>query len=420
MPKLSLNASKNTKQTPAGEIPVDWGWVEIGKVARVITGSTPSGDEKCNYGGSIPFVTPGDVTQSSRIRKTERTLTSEGLKNTRLIPAGSTVVVCIGSSIGKAGIVSEDCGANQQLNAATASSLITPEFLFYAIFSATTHLKALTGNQAVPIVNKSQFSKVPIPLPPLPEQHKIADILSTWDKALETLVSLIAAKHRLKQALIQQLLNGSLRFPTKHKGDWHSVSMGSLLKRVFRPIDWSPDMQLSLVSVRRRCGGLFLRPALLGSDYKTKDLHALKTDDFLVSKRQVVHGAWGLVTDEFADTHVSKEYAIFVNKVPTKLHMPFFGWLAQTSRMIHLARVACTGVHLEKMIFDPAVFLRENISIPSNIEEQMAIARILDAIQEEIVLLRRQRDALDLQKRGLMQRLLTGKVRVTPTPESNV
>lgn len=122
----------------------------------------------------------------------------------------------------------------------------------------------------------------------------------------------------------------------------------------------------------------------------------------------------GLVSDEFADTQVSKEYAIFVNKAPTKLHMPFFGWLAQTPRIIHLARVACTGVHLEKMIFDPSVFLRESISIPSDIEEQTAIARSLDAAEQELTLLRRQRDALDLQKRGLMQRLLTGKIRVNP------
>jgi type I restriction enzyme S subunit len=267
-------------------------------------------------------------------------------------------------------------------------------------------------SQSMKKIQKGAFLGLPAQTPPVSEQRKIASILTTWDHALERLDALIAAQDRRKKALMQQLLNGSTDLSARKENQWRTVPMGSLLKRVFRPINWSPDLPLSLVSIRRRCGGLFRRPPVLGTDYKTRDLHELNADDFLVSKRQVVHGAWGLVTDAFAGTQVSKEYAIFVNKAPTKLHMPFFGWLAQTPRMIHLARVACTGVHLEKMIFDPAVFLRESISIPVDIDEQKAIADVLDTCDDELALLRRQRDALDRQKRGLMQRLLTGQIRV--------
>ena len=151
---------------------------------------------------------------------------------------------------------------------------------------------------------------------------------------------------------------------------------------------------------------------MLGSGYKTQDLHDLKADDFLISKRQVVHGAWALVTPEFEGSHVSKEYVILVNAAPDKLHMPFFAWLAQTPRMIRLARIASTGVHIEKLIFDPEVFLRDIIRIPATLDEQQQIAETLDACAAEVRLLRQQRTALDSQKRGLMQRLLTGKIRV--------
>jgi type I restriction enzyme S subunit len=92
--------------------------------------------------------------------------------------------------------------------------------------------------------------------------------------------------------------------------------------------------------------------------------------------------------------------------------MPFFAWLAQTPRMIRLSRVASTGVHIEKLIFDPDVFLRESIRIPADLAEQRQIAAILDTADQELTLLRTQRNALDQQKRGLMQRLLTGKTRV--------
>lgn len=80
--------------------------------------------------------------------------------------------------------------------------------------------------------------------------------------------------------------------------------------------------------------------------------------------------------------------------------------------MLRLARVASTGVHIEKLIFDPVVFLREKIRIPSDVKEQRAIAAVLDTADAELRLLRQQRTALDNQKRGLMQQLLTGKIRV--------
>lgn len=278
------------------------------------------------------------------------------------------------------------------------------------LFSRATF--ASSGSK-MPRADWSIVSEFPFDLPPLPEQRKIADILSTWDKALETLDALITAKDRQKQALMQQLLTGKTRVKGT-KGKWKKVRMGDMLERVFRPIEWHADLPLNLVSLRRRCGGMFRRPDVKGSEYKTQDLHEIHAGDFLISKRQVVHGAWGYVTPEFEGGHVSKEYAILDNRAPEKLHMPFFAWLAQTRRLIRLARVSSTGVHIEKLIFDPEVFLRESIRIPTDLVEQQRIATILDTADRELTLLRTQRQTLDQQKRGLMQRLLTGKIRVKP------
>lgn len=271
------------------------------------------------------------------------------------------------------------------------------------------------SGQAITRLTLEKIGGLRIAFPPLCEQRKIADILTTWDEALQKLDALIEAKDRRRKALMQQLLTGRKRFPVFARKTWKKIRLNEVMERVFRPIEWSAEMPLSLVSLRRRCGGLFRRPDMLGSDYKTQDLHSLKAGDFLISKRQVAHGAWGHVTPEFAGCQVSKEYAILVNTAPDKLQMPFFAWLAQTSRLIRLARVASTGVHIEKLIFDPAVFLRESIRIPATLEEQQKIANILDTAQAELTLLRTQRNALEQQKRGLMQRLLTGKLRVKAT-----
>ena len=290
----------------------------------------------------------------------------------------------------------------------------TNGFLLQTLLSphGQSQMQSEMSGQAITRLTLEKIGALRFQFPPLSEQCKIADILGVWDNAIEKLDALIVAKDRRKKALMQQLLTGKKRFRAFGKKEWKKVRMNELLERTFRPIEWSAEMSLSLISIRRRCGGLFRRPELLGSEYKTQDLHDLKAGDFLVSKRQVAHGAWAMVTPEFEGGHVSKEYAIFTNTAPDKLHMPYFAWLAQTPRMIRLSRVASTGVHIEKLIFDPAVFLRESIRIPATLEEQQHIAAILDAADQELTLLRKQRDALEQQKRGLMQRLLTGKIRV--------
>lgn len=188
--------------------------------------------------------------------------------------------------------------------------------------------------------------------------------------------------------------------------------MGEVLKHIFRPVNWSPNDIYRLISIRRRCGGLFRREDLRGADYKTTDLHEIRTGDFLVSKRQVVHGAWAMVTKEFSGCHVSKEYSILANKAPDILHMPFFDWLSHDHRMWHLAFLASDGVHREKLIFDSNDFLRHYIQLPPTIEEQERIVEFLDACNQEIRLLEAELEALKLQKRGLMQKLLTGDIRV--------
>lgn len=349
------------------------------------------------------------------ITETEEFITEEGLAKsaTKIVPAGATLIALYGATAGVVGRTRIAAAINQAVLAVIPDkSQINDNFLAYVLnHIGSALLQVVQGAQ--PNLNAGLVRESEIDLPPLPEQQKIADILGTWDEALEKLDALIAAKAHRKQALMQQLLTGKLRLRGFKNHAWNSVHMSDALERVFRPVEMAQNATLALVSIRRRLGGLFRRPDVLASEYKTQDLHAIKVGDFLISKRQVVHGAWAIVETEFDGTLVSKEYAILVNRAPDTLDIRFFAWLAQTPRMVRLARVASTGVHIEKLIFDPDVFLREKIRIPSDVKEQTAIAAILDTADAELSLLRQQRTALDQQKRGLMQQLLTGKMRVS-------
>jgi type I restriction enzyme S subunit len=177
-------------------------------------------------------------------------------------------------------------------------------------------------------------------------------------------------------------------------------------------MNWSDDKAYQFASIRRRSGGLFDRGTFYGREVKTKVLKSLKAGDFVISKRQVVHGAWAMVTKSFDGFGVSDEYDVLVNRDPKTLDMRFFNYLSQTRRLWHAAYLASNGVHIEKLIFDFDDFAKEKVRIPPTIEEQKMIADVLGACDREIELLQKQLEALKGQKSGLMQKLLTGEIRV--------
>lgn len=401
---------------PIDPMPSEWKYQLVDVLAKRGSGHTPDREKPQYWNGGIKWVslTDSDKLDHRWIYQTNSEISELGIRHSSAVlhPA-KTVIVSRDAGVGKSAVLFEPMAVSQHFIAWRCGPELEPFLLYYWLQYNKAFFERMAVGSTIQTIGLGVFKKLAGSFPPHSEQRKVADILTTWDVALEKLDALIAAKNRRKKAIMQQLLNGNTRFPTFARKPWKKVRMSEMLKRIFRPIDWSAEMTLSLISLRRRCGGLFRRPDMLGSEYKTQDLHELQADDFLISKRQVAHGAWGLVTPEFAGSHVSKEYAILVNTAPEKLFMPFFAWLCQTARMIRLSRVASTGVHIEKLIFDPEVFLRDSIRIPPTIEEQRQIVAILDTADQQLTLLRAQRAAIDKQKQGLMQRLLTGRIRVT-------
>ncbi len=191
-------------------------WVEqsIGDFGKVVTGSTPSTAQPAFYGGDIRLVSPADMTGPRFVDQTKTTLTPEGFAQTRPIPAGSILFVCIGSTIGKVAQNIHDCATNQQINAVVPSSEYSDGFVYFALLLASERIALLAGRQAVPIVNKSLFSAVRILAPKLPEQQRIAACLSSLDNEItgetEKLEALKMHKNGLMQQLFPSLEEGSL------------------------------------------------------------------------------------------------------------------------------------------------------------------------------------------------------------------
>ena len=111
---------------------------------------------------------------------------------------------------------------------------------------------------------------------------------------------------------------------------------------------------------------------------------------------------------------MSNSYSVLTTRDESLLDIRFFNWLSKTPELYHIAYLSSYGVHIEKFIFHLRFYFKHQVRIPSNIEEQRKIVAVLDAAEAEIKVLRQKRNALAMQKKGLMQRLLTGQIRVKP------
>ena len=207
------------------QVPEGWEVIQLSDIGEVITGNTPSTDHEEYYGGSIPFIGPVDFQGQKYITNSEKKVTSAGLLQSRKIPSNSIMTVCIGSTIGKIAISTSESCTNQQVNSLQCSESFNPEFIYYSMNQfLQKQLEVEAGLQAVPIVNKSVFSRLFL-LSPISkvEQHRIAEILSTLDRTIEASEKLIAKEKQIKKGLMNDLLThgideaGRIRTPQTHR-----------------------------------------------------------------------------------------------------------------------------------------------------------------------------------------------------------
>lgn len=157
------------------EIPESWEWCRLGEIGITQTGTTPSTQHIEFFGNEIPFIKPADISFSG-INYENEGLTMLGATKSRIVESGSVMMVCIGGSIGKCFYNDRNVCCNQQINTLTPI-LSYHKYLFYAMCSDTffqSMLSKATGT-ATPIINKSTWSEILIPFPPLSEQQRIVE-----------------------------------------------------------------------------------------------------------------------------------------------------------------------------------------------------------------------------------------------------
>jgi type I restriction enzyme S subunit len=422
MTKAEVKVEKKDgyKKTKLGLIPKQWDVKKLGKLFEFKNGINAGKDA---YGKGVKFVNVMDVFGNTFISHDNiigSVSISEKQLEKNLLQRGDVLfnrTSEIRDEIGMSALYNDSEKAvfgGFVIRGRPKSNKLLPEFSAYGFQLESVRRQIIAKGQGAVRVNIGQgdLEQVYYPIPPKKEQAEIVAVISSWDEAISKTEKLIKAKKRYKKGLMQRLLSGKVRFPEFEGEDWVEVKIGSLLKEVKRMDDWDDKKLYELISVRRRSGGIFPRENLYGHEIKTKKLKKVKTGDFLISRMQIVHGASAVVDPEFEDLYVSNSYHTLVKKSGVELDMNFFDYVSQLPYFYHLTYISSYGVHIEKMTFNLKDFLKKKIKIPRSEAEQHKIASVLQQADKEIDLFKAKKQQFEKQKKGLMQQLLTGKVRV--------
>jgi type I restriction enzyme S subunit len=229
---------------------LDGGWTNkrLSDVGAIITGNTPSTFIPEYYqNGTIHFVSPVDIQSNRYITNTKTTLSDLGFSKTRHIKKNSVLFVCIGSTIGKIAQASENCATNQQINAIQCNGNNLDSFLYSLLELKGNRIKLLAGNQAVPLINKKEFSKFKFYFPQLPEQQKIASFLTEVDTKLSQLSKKKALLENYKKGVMQKIFSQELRFKDddgNDYGDWEEKKLGEVGRIVTGKTPSTTDKEL--------------------------------------------------------------------------------------------------------------------------------------------------------------------------------
>jgi type I restriction enzyme S subunit len=205
---------KEFKDTGIGKIPKDWEVMKLGEIAELERGKfgfRPRNDPRF-YGGKFPFIQTGDITEASgRIKKYSQTLNDEGFKISKLFKKG-TIVISIAGNIGDVGILDFDsCFPDSIVGIHPNNERVYHLFLMFLLQNIRNELNSIAPRSTQKNINLEILETFKLPLPPIYEQQKIAEILSTVDKRLEMMRNRKEKLGRVKKGLMEDVLTGKVR-----------------------------------------------------------------------------------------------------------------------------------------------------------------------------------------------------------------
>ena len=373
-------------------LPSGWKVVKLGEIGKIVNGLTYSPENVSNNG--LLVLRSSNISDNSIVLNNDDVYVKGISKFNKTLENDILICVRNGSKnlIGKSALITEKY-KDLAFGAFMAIFRSNYNLFLIHIFKTNTFFKQVKNDLGATInsINNGNLLNFKIPLPPLDEQKKIAEILSTWDEAINLTINLIESKKQFKKALMQNLLTAKIRFP-QFKDEWKFTKLGNLL-------DYEQPTQY-LVSDENYDNG-----------FGTPVLTAGKT--FILGYTNETKGIFqdNLPVIIFDDFTTATQFVNF----PFKVKSSAMKILKQKNTMVNIRLVyemmqMINFVASDHKRYWISEFQDLEIKLP-NLSEQQKIADVLTACDDEINLLNLKLENLKKQKQGLMQKLLKGEMR---------
>jgi type I restriction enzyme S subunit len=398
-------------------VPNGWKLDTIEEISSVSSGGTPSRKNESYWNGNIPWVTTAEV-QFKIIEDTAEKITEEGLANSsaKLFPVDTILIAMYGQGktrgqVAKLGI---EASTNQACAAIILKAGYHVDYYYQFLISQYDNIREMANSGGQENLSGGIVKSIKVPVPPLPEQKKIAQILSTWDRAISTTEQLLANSQQQKKALMQQLLTGKKRLldnnGVRFNGEWKSSVLKNLVGRIYgggTPSRGNPELWgggIPWVTVKD-----LISTRISGAQEYISDKGLAESASNIVPAGTVIIAtrmAVGKVVIASCDVAINQDLkAVCASEKICSNYL--FYWFLFNSALIQKMGTGSTvkGVQVD-------VIGSLKMTIPMTIEEQQKIASVLSTADQEISALQQKLDALKQEKKALMQQLLTGKRRV--------
>ena len=412
------------------KLPENWCWTTIKNVATVVTGGTPAKNNPAYYGGKFPFFKPADLDVGRHVSEASEYLSDLGKSVSRVIPAQSTAVCCIGS-IGKCGFLEVEGTTNQQINSAIPYFNALYQYFYMNTEFFLNQLRGSASATTIAIVNKTKMESCYYPLAPLAEQQRIVDriesLFAKLDEAKEKAQTVVDSFETRKAAILHKAFTGELTAKWREEhgssiGHWKECSIGDVfthttgkaLKR-----NNQNGILKKYITTSNLYWGTFDFSEVREMYFTNEELEkcTAKKGDLLVCNGGDVGRAaiWNYDYDICLQNHISK-----LRRKTDSISVPFFYYYFMFLKIN--GNIAGRGIGIASLSAKDLLAIK--VYLPSMTEQQQ-ISHILDELFDkeqqtkeaaEAVL-----DQIDLMKKSILARAFRGELGTNdPSEESAV
>jgi type I restriction enzyme, S subunit len=388
----------------------EWEEWKLGNVAEeYYGGGTPKTSVDDHWNGDIPWIQSSDISEEQLSNIDPRKMiTEQGIKSsaTKLVPKNSIAIVTrVG--VGKLAYMPYNYATSQDF-ISLSKLKVDSWFATYSIWQKIqSELHSVQGTSIKGITKEELLSKPIMVTLPEKEQSQIG----TFFKNLDSLITLHQRKYgkltTVKKAMLEKMFpkDGAdvpeIRFK-EFTEKWKKRQLGEIISEERRPIELKDEHEYELVTVKRRNEGVVSRGKLRGKDILVKNYYEVRTGDYIISKRQVVHGANGVVPQSLDKAIVSNEYLVAVGN--ERINTDFFALFSKLPHMYKKFFLSSYGVDIEKLVFDVDDWKKRYVVVPC-LSEQQRISSFFQNIDSLITLQQRELYKLKNIKKACLEKM---------------